>query len=449
MKKRIIFISFNYRDCDAFAEYLHQQSLLGWHFKEFRLGMVFEQGNPADIHYIVEVFPKGTETDTRPEASTEEYAEYCEAAGWKLIDSSRKFCVFRQTEADAVPIVTPEERFANIRKAEWLLWLGGAVPVFLLSAVYLSQMMTESFSEWIFSTPSLLLFLFLPLLCADRIFGGIYLLFWSVTRKKMIAAGSAPVYGKKKRFPLKAARSVILFLVVVAAYTHLYSHRESCLLYLIPLLLILIIRMPLGALISFWRPSRKYNQRFQDAVVWVAIFCSTLITTVWVPGAVTGSEAIPESAEGFPLIQADYRQMNGAVTWTYAEHKENLLGSVSHFYVDYSIESPEHPYLHSDTAYDNLWYTIYQSRFSRILDRLWEDELSVPKDYPVNRTNIWNAVSAVSYTSEHGICTELVRCPDQIWIIHTDKRLNDCQIRSICEKIRAPGNSLYPERTFP
>ena len=176
---------------------------------------------------------------------------------------------------------------------------------------------------------------------------------------------------------------------------------------------------------------------------------SALITAVWVPGAVTGSEAIPESAEGFPLIQADYRQMNGAVTWTYAEHKENLLGSVSHFYVDYSIESPEHPYLHSDTAYDNLWYTIYQSRFSRILDRLWEDELSVPKDYPVNRTNIWNAVSAVSYTSEHGICTELVRCPDQIWIIHTDKRLNDCQIRSICEKIRTPGNSLYPERTFP
>ncbi len=29
MKKRIIYISFNYRDCDAFAEYLHQQSLLG------------------------------------------------------------------------------------------------------------------------------------------------------------------------------------------------------------------------------------------------------------------------------------------------------------------------------------------------------------------------------------------------------------------------------------
>lgn len=261
----------------------------------------------------------------------------------------------------------------------------------------------------------------------------------------MIAAGSIPVYGKKKRFPFKAARSAMLFLVVVAAYTHLYSHRESCLLYLIPLLLILIIRMPLSALISFWRPSRKYNQRFQDAAVWAAIFCSAMITAVWIPGAVSGSEAIPENAEGFPLVQADYRQMSGAVTWTYAEHKENLLGSVSHFYVDYNIESPEHPYLHSDS----LWYTIYQSRFSRILAKLWEDELSVPKEHSVNRTNIWNAVSAVSYTSEHGICTELVRCPDQIWIIHTDERLNDCQIRSIYEKIRAPGNSLYPERAFP
>ena len=75
MKKRKIGISFNYRSCDAFAEYLHEQSLQGWHFKEFRLGMVFEQGDPADIDYTVEVFPNGTEMDTRPEASTEEYAD--------------------------------------------------------------------------------------------------------------------------------------------------------------------------------------------------------------------------------------------------------------------------------------------------------------------------------------------------------------------------------------
>ena len=59
MKKRKVGIGFNYRNCDAFARYLHEQSLRGQHFKEFRLGLVFEIGEPDDIYYAVEVFPKG------------------------------------------------------------------------------------------------------------------------------------------------------------------------------------------------------------------------------------------------------------------------------------------------------------------------------------------------------------------------------------------------------
>ena len=113
---------FHYRECDAFAEYLHQQSLKGWHFKEWRLGLVFEQGEPEDIEYTVEVFPKGSEQDLRPGEDTKEYAEYCEAAGWKLVDAHGKFCIFRKLRKDAVPIVESEERFENIRKAELAWW---------------------------------------------------------------------------------------------------------------------------------------------------------------------------------------------------------------------------------------------------------------------------------------------------------------------------------------
>ena len=59
--------------------------------------------------YDVEVFSGGRETDQRPGEEAEEYGEYCEAAGWQLVDARRKFCVFRQIRKDAVPIVTPEE----------------------------------------------------------------------------------------------------------------------------------------------------------------------------------------------------------------------------------------------------------------------------------------------------------------------------------------------------
>ncbi len=31
---------FKYRECDAFAKYLEEQAAKGWHFKEWRLGLV-------------------------------------------------------------------------------------------------------------------------------------------------------------------------------------------------------------------------------------------------------------------------------------------------------------------------------------------------------------------------------------------------------------------------
>ncbi|MBM6854546.1 DUF2812 domain-containing protein [Mediterraneibacter glycyrrhizinilyticus] len=81
-RTRRVFKDFGYLECDAFAEYLHGMSMKGWHFREWRLGLVFEKGEPEDVCYCVEVFPKGSEMDTKPEEPAEEYAEYCQAAGW-------------------------------------------------------------------------------------------------------------------------------------------------------------------------------------------------------------------------------------------------------------------------------------------------------------------------------------------------------------------------------
>lgn len=37
------FPKFRYRECDAFAEYLQERSMKGWHFKEWKFGLVFEK----------------------------------------------------------------------------------------------------------------------------------------------------------------------------------------------------------------------------------------------------------------------------------------------------------------------------------------------------------------------------------------------------------------------
>ena len=119
MKKRVVFKKYHYRECDSFADYLERMAAKGWIFKGWRLGLVFYKDQPRKETYAVEIFPEGDENDKRPEPNTQEYARYCEEAGWELVDSTGKFCVFRKIREDAVPIVTEEERYENVRKAEW------------------------------------------------------------------------------------------------------------------------------------------------------------------------------------------------------------------------------------------------------------------------------------------------------------------------------------------
>lgn len=111
-----VFRYFDYGDADAFAQYLRATAAKGWFFRGWHLGLEFEKGSPADEDYAVEVFDKGKDQDPFPAEDGEEFADYCQKAGWEYIDGFRKFLVFRRMRADALEIRSPEERFAGIRR---------------------------------------------------------------------------------------------------------------------------------------------------------------------------------------------------------------------------------------------------------------------------------------------------------------------------------------------
>ena len=111
---------FAYRQCDDFAAYLNHMARQGWHFKEWRAGLVFEKGEPENAVYAVEIFTDGTAHDMQPSYKAFNFAEYCEAAGWKLIDQREKWCVLKRTREDAVPIFTDEERFENVKNVTYV-----------------------------------------------------------------------------------------------------------------------------------------------------------------------------------------------------------------------------------------------------------------------------------------------------------------------------------------
>ena len=115
-KCKTVLKGFTYMHCDDFAKYLSNMAAKGWHFKEWGAGVKFEKGEPEEAVYAVEVFTKASENDLRPEPNTQEFAEYCEAAGRKFIDAKQKYCIFKKVDENALELFTPEERVTNAFK---------------------------------------------------------------------------------------------------------------------------------------------------------------------------------------------------------------------------------------------------------------------------------------------------------------------------------------------
>ena len=138
--RKTVYLDFEYTQCDDFAAYLSEMAAKGWHFKEWRAGLVFEKGQPETVQYAAEVFIDGSDYDTRPNVHTEEFAAYCEAAGWQLLDARRKFVILKKCREDAVDIMTPRERLENIAREEkksLLCTLGLSLAWLVLGALHL------------------------------------------------------------------------------------------------------------------------------------------------------------------------------------------------------------------------------------------------------------------------------------------------------------------------
>ena len=292
LKKIHVPLLFHYRECDSFTDYLHRQSLKGWHFKEFRFGMVFEKGKPQKKYYSAEVFPEGSEYDLRPDSDAMEYAGYCEAAGWKFLDGIRKFCVFERIRENAVPIITEEEKLANILKAEKQNWLLRYFPLLLFLVFYLPFMLLQHFSDIAFQSALLFImlgfFLYL-ILSAEK---GISILLWYQRAKKALNEGH-PISCKSRLRFLHVLESLLLFalLFFTAYYAILENSVSNILPYAAAVLIILILNLTL----STFRPNRRQqmNVRMISAL---AVLVLSIISIVFfnIPDSRPANKGLPE-----------------------------------------------------------------------------------------------------------------------------------------------------------
>ena len=363
-----VFKYYRYIESDAFAQYLHEMSLKGWHFKEWKFWLEFEKGESQDIEYAVEVFPKGSEMDVKPGMDAEEYAEYCRAAGWELVDGRRRFCIFRKISESALPIVTEEERFSNICRAEWrwcLLSLLTTGVVYGISAVRFTG---SDFVIMFFSNAILFTLLALALLPVYEVLRCISLAVWQVKAWRKIRRGERPVYGKRREM---YALGVIIILML-AGLTSVWGSEGTAGSAVVLWIWIGIIMAVLAGL-WFYRPSRRENWVLQ---IVAGLGIGIILFGGWSASLIGGSmdrEEMLSAAQKLPLVLTDYSRTDEEITFSYYKERSSILGTMLSGTIEYGYPLEEGGTVGEEQ--ERLSYTVYRSDVPWLLEQVWREEI--------------------------------------------------------------------------
>lgn len=421
-RKRVL-KQFHYWECDTFAKYLHDMSAKGWHFTGWKLGLIFERGTPEDIYYAVEVFPKGSEMDTRPEPDAEEYADYCEAAGWKFLDSSRRFCVFKKERKDAVPIVTQEERLKNIKRAGWRKWMSESAAFFILAVNLWISFLTFNFKQYIFWDLMLFLIFSVTLACGEKLLECVLMLTDAYRKKKILAAGEIPFYGSglytvSDYFRCYMGIAVVAVLLILACIQKYYDIATA-------IMITALVLIGISAAIAIFRPTREGNWMFQ---VGAGLGIGAIVLPILLAVILTDDgDKVKLTEREIPLTQADFRSVAGEIDFTDEGHFQGIFGEMSFYSIQYA--EPVGPW---GGGTDSMQYYIYRTKHSWILNRIYRQYLERMKQ-PEECTKDWKAKAAV-YDSLTGNYY-LVLFQEQLLYLYSDKPLEETQLQIICDKL--------------
>lgn len=376
---------FDYLHCDDFAAFLEEMAAKGWHFVEWGAGLVFEKGEPAQVTYTVEVFSEASEYDTRPEVNTQEFAEYCEAAGWVLVDAKRKFCIFKKVREDAVDILTPQERLHNIAKEEKKeVWQKVGLGGWMAALQVLQFTSANSFVNRIFSSYGLLIDAMWIVLFLAALGRCIHFYVWKYASEKKLEKGETVVFRKEKSlfsflngwYQWITGSVVLLFCITIllTGQYHLLAYMGGI---LVPIIL-------MAYLIAKFRPDAVTNQIIQT-VVPMLIF--VVIMTVSI-GVMFTEEDAPVSVEDIPLLYADIGGEAGALEEVTLDGSQSIFGSALRCWLYYEEA--------------HIYYQVYKSDCLWVLDKIWTDQMEKKSSRDGDDcTAQWDAEIAIRNSAGH------------------------------------------------
>lgn len=357
------------------------------------------------------MFPKASEEDVYPAPNTLEFAEYCEAAGWKFVDAKRKFCIFKKIEQDAMDLFTPDERVENIFNRGIFIDAVILLILYGLNAVIGWFNLCSMFEDEIFSSSSLGSVSVWTVMFLCQL--GKLLLEYRQYRKlkKKLNAGDNIYIGNRQNrnfyFNASDVYKIILLLLLFG-----FCLFEKWLVLILSVGFILVI-----CLVSMITDKLKLDKETNVAFFAVlAIVFVSLIMAFWAKGS--GDESSKEVVT--PLVSKDYRDDEDVVKEISYDGERNVLGSVDRYMI-----FEEEEYIH---------YDIYKSKHAWILDRIW-DELNEGSfdEETIDCTADWGAKEALTHNNR----IYYVRYEQAILVFgdSEESHLSEAQIDTILKKL--------------
>lgn len=287
------------------------------------------------------------------------------------------------------------------------------------------EFLTINFERWIFFDLMLFLILAVTVGSITKILECFVMILEGHKKKAEIAAGNIPYYGGKFQAAARFFRNYMWVFVITIASV-IACIQKYYYLAVIVLVFVSIIFL-ITAVIAVRRPSRADNWIFQ---IGGALGLLMVIIPVIVFIAITaGDQQINNlSMQEIPLLQSDYKEITGKIDLTDEGHFQGVLGSMSYFLVRYDETTNS-----VGDSSDSLWYYVYESSHSWILNKIWKQHLE-KTDGARDCTQEWRAEAAVCSGSRGSIYTVLYQ--EKLLYLYSNNPLDEEQIDIIRMKLK-------------
>jgi hypothetical protein len=459
MKERITYrklFLFKLYECDALKEYIQEMALKGWMLKDIKTYLTFEKAEPQKIIYSVEVFDKASMYDSRLEDKALEYVDYCVEAGWEFVCTSGKIHVFKTKDENTAPIETDERQkyktiISGTIKQNFIQWF--ILPVIFTFNTYISSLNFERFVTTNLDFAFLLIFMCFIIVNVSQI---VNFIIWIKKSRDLLKTEERTFSFNKEDLKRRnrirfIPLGIILSLVLLVTFASFIGGDM-----LTGAMMIAAILVVAGILMFLvWLQKESFG-RMVNIVIPIAVASITavvlpsviIIFVIFLPTDNSNSKVI-NIKEGnsvyshtvyndkIPLTLADF----GIKTKKYSSKSKSTDQSIFASITNYSdsnftIFSRDGDEPGNDEV--NINYDVFDSKFDFIIDHYleqkldWENEAGIilKKDsLKFNAKEIYTG-KKMKYGSE-----VIIVFDKRVITFYSDIRLNNNQIKIICEKL--------------